>query len=256
MRNWINTFAILVALITTSCAFQNPMVRKIDSNYVHIKLEYQINVCNLFIAKCSDHETKDTGSAVIIANNKVEDKTYILSAAHVCNAGPEASEIPPFIKVRTSKEKMVLFDIDGKETEGKVLAVDKNIDLCLIEAPYLNRMPIVISNRSPKRNDYISTVGSPWGVRTHKDNDQENDNQPFIFEGRFQGYVSREIEDDKKIEDAVYIIDAMPGQSGSPILDINGRLVGIVSRTIMPNMKIALSPTLKQIKEFLDTYMP
>ena len=51
---------------------------------------------------------------------------------------------------------------------------------------------------------------------------------------------------------AMYSLPATGGSSGSPILDENGRLVGMVHSVINGFRQIVVSPRLEDMNEFLD----
>ena len=119
---------------------------------------------------------------------------YIISAAHVI--GPQS-----FVKVRWA---------DGFETTGQVLRRDDRRDVALIKADAHQAAPLALMTRTPAIGEQVYAIGAPIAL---------------------QGTVTRGIVSaNRSLSEFSFIqSDAAvnPGNSGGPLLDENGEVIGI-----------------------------
>jgi len=142
---------------------------------------------------------RSTGSGVIVS-----DEGYIITNAHVVQGARSIR-----VKVtKPSKSQDPLF-------EGKLIGMDRQLDLALlkIEASGLSALPFGNST-SLKQGELVLAFGSPMGM----------DNS--VTMGIVSSVARQLTEDDPKI---FIQTDAPinPGNSGGPLVDSEGRLVGI-----------------------------
>tara|TARA_R110002110_G_scaffold10402_6_gene51142 strand:- start:7485 stop:8150 length:666 start_codon:yes stop_codon:yes gene_type:complete len=172
------------------------------------------------------------GSGSIVAHDK-RLGTLILTAGHVC----VLTDAPPR-KEGSAPYKWTLSVTDKTETVYPAMEafVVRDFDACiinttLIDAPFLN-----LSEDGPKVGARVSNIAAPFGVFA-KD-------VSLIFEGRYAG--------DFKIRSNLlissYTMPAAAGASGSPVLNREGEIIGIISQVNGYFHHIALSPTHAQLK--------
>jgi serine protease Do len=144
----------------------------------------------------------DEGSAVLVSSDG-----YLLTAAHVVGDAPE-------VKVRWS---------DGVETVAEVVRVSRGRDVALLKTDARSHAPLGIRRDEPTIGEPVFAVGSTMG-------------------DRFQSSVTKGVMSaDRIIDGYAYIqsdVTVGPGASGGPLLDAQGRVIGVTVRGI-----VALTPT-------------
>jgi len=225
---------LFVTTLTTSCVTQNTASIVPDEQFIFIKQDYVANVCNLLTGECKRGLAKESGSGVIIGHDLAKNKSYILTAAHVCIAGPVPDQIPPYIKYDIPLSNLVVYDSKNRSHNAKIFAFDRTTDLCLVESERIDRHAITLAKKAPENRDRVTNVAAPYGMW--------KDGTGVLYEGSFFHILGR---------DAYYTLTVMPGSSGSPIVNKSGKLVGIISRGT-DNGEVAISPTYGQIRTFLE----
>ena len=180
-----------------------------------------------------------TGSGSVIATTF--DGSYILTAAHLCNhqkelqvlndinneteADDEFTEIVLIYKVR---------DISNFAYRAKVVGYDNDLDACISFVWGLFRPALAISNDPPVIGEKYYNISAPAGFF-------EEDLVP-LFEGRYIGsYKGAD----------TYTIPAVGGSSGSPIINSDGELVGIIYARLSRFHHISLSSDYSKLKNFI-----
>ena len=142
-------------------------------------------------------------------------RRYLLTARHVCDSA-----------------MLGLLFVDGRPL--RVLKKSTAYDLCLVQ-PLRRSGGLELAKRAPRFHDNAWTLGYPGGI-------------PFAqyYEGHFAGQFDV---GDGLMADA-YSFPAAGGQSGSPILDEQGRVVGLLAwRFELTGTAIAVRWA--QIREFV-----
>ncbi|MFT3881745.1 MAG: trypsin-like peptidase domain-containing protein [Gemmatales bacterium] len=159
------------------------------------------------------------GSGVIVSEDGL-----ILTAGHV---------VPP-----PGEELIVQFS-DGKKVKAKALGADKNIDTGLAQITEKGKYPFVKMGKSAnlKKGDWVLAIGNPGGYRA--------DRKPPIRLGRVLSLPNRDA-------NALWIVtDATvaPGDSGGPLFNMDGEVVGIhsnISPEITQNRHVAIDDFTKR----------
>jgi hypothetical protein len=109
----------------------------------------------------------------------------------------------------------------GLEAVGRVSAVRTRQDLAVIEVPALAGQPsIPLRERPPVVGEAVFALGHPYGVR-----------QPYGFlEGTLRWSMTEGIVSAVGPSAVQISAPVNPGNSGGPIVDAEGQLIGVVSR--------------------------
>jgi serine protease Do len=140
----------------------------------------------------------DWGSGALVSNDG-----YIVTAAHV--VGDATS-----VKIRWS---------DDVETLGTVVRVSKGRDVALIKTEPHGRLPLGLRRDPPQVGDPVFAIGA-------------------LYEQKFQGTVTRGVVSAERVFDGyAYLqsdVTVAPGASGGPLLDAQGRIVGLTVKGLAP----------------------
>jgi len=171
-------------------------------------------------------------SGFIIANEG--HRSVVLTAAHFCLKNMNDKEI-------SFHDDFFISTLDDRHVNGKIIAIDPTIDVCLLATPHIGLGSVKFSPYPPDVADEVINIGAPAGMYDR--------DLVMIYEGRYMGIKQRCITNKSC---AIYNIPAYPGSSGSFILDSNGRLIGMVSATIGGFFHMAMSPTWEQMIRFVE----
>jgi len=118
---------------------------------------------------------------------------------------------------------------DGRQGEARVTARDRENDLALlrVSAPDLRAAPVGDSRRL-QVGELILAVGHPWGVRETATLGIVSATGP----GTWMGRTRRDL--------LQADVTLAPGSSGGPLADARGRVVGIASMVMSPNIALAV----------------
>jgi S1-C subfamily serine protease len=155
----------------------------------------------------SKGRTMSIGSGVVVS-----DKGVILTNYHV---------------IAGAKKLLITF-YDGHESEATVLAAQPEKDLAVLQAKSLpdDLPPATLgSSKDLQPGDEVVAVGFPFGIG------------PSVTSGVVSG-LNREFESPDKKQDLDNLIQfdaaANPGNSGGPLVNMNGEVVGIVTAILNP----------------------
>lgn len=138
---------------------------------------------------------------------------YIVTARHVCDSA-----------------MLGLLFVDGKP--HRVLRKSPKYDLCLV-SPLRRPGGLELARRAPRAYDNAWTLGHPGGVPMQ------------YYEGHYSGTFNAE-----GVDADAYSFPAAGGQSGSPVLDESGRVVGLIAWRFELTGQ-ALAVKWSQLREFL-----
>jgi len=172
------------------------------------------------------------GSGTIVGHNE-EHGTMVLTAGHVCvmSGFPVPPEGTPPLKW-----KLKVVDKNDVAYEAKVAFVAKEFDACLINVDLMSGPALELGPRPLIVGDTVTTISAPFAVF--------GAGVSLIYEGRSAGTFT--IDTDTLI--ALYTIPSAQGSSGAPILDINGKIVGLVSQVNGSFHHITISPTHEELE--------
>jgi S1-C subfamily serine protease len=164
------------------------------------------------------------GSGVLVSMDG-----YILTDAHVVGL----------------EKTVVLRWSDGLETEGKVIRLHKKRDVALIKADPHGRSPLPLRTTPLQVGDTIFAIGAP------------------LFE-QLQGTVTKGIVSAHRIEEGMTLIQTdmaiNHGNSGGPVLDEKGYVVGLTEAGLQPGYGIQIGinyfTPIKDVLDFLSLDIP
>ena len=126
---------------------------------------------------------------------------YILTNAHVVDGAKE-------VQVRT---------IDKRELTGKVIGSDKRTDVALVKVDANDLMPVKIGDPAKLRTgEWVAAIGSPFGL--------ENTVTAGIVSAK-----GRSLPQDSYVPFIQTDVAVNPGNSGGPLFNMDGEVVGINS---------------------------
>ena len=187
------------------------------SVYLDRKNVHEENFVNIRITKTySPSDTSDPetlldnieiyeGTASGLAIKTLDSKTYIITAAHLCDAfssGPKDLE---------SETKITITDIDSVLHEGDIIFISEEPDLCLI-ASNMQKVETIQFSEMPDVGDKVYAISSPLEI--------SQDGVLLHFEGFFSGCDENNI--------CFYTIPATNGSSGSVVFNQSGRAIGMI----------------------------
>lgn len=135
----------------------------------------------------------DTGSG---SGFFVSGEGYLLTNYHVVGSAR-------FVKVKLPT---------GRELVGEVIRSDKKQDVALVKTEAINLLPIPLRANEPNIGEDVFALGSPLGEKFNT----------TLTKGVLSGY--RNNDDIRYLQSDVAIL---PGNSGGPLLDAKGSVVGI-----------------------------
>ena len=152
-----------------------------------------------------------TGSGMAV--DIIKSEMIVLTAGHVCS-----TKLNGFITKYSLT--ITVMDHSGRIHQSHVIksSFDNSMgspDLCALYVPTLNLKKVQISGRPPQIGDDLYYMGAPKGV-------YHNPIAP-IFKGTYSGIIDP--------SSALCTFPATGGSSGSSVLNLNNRLVGILYAT-------------------------
>ena len=118
---------------------------------------------------------------------------------------------------------------DGRQIEARVTARDRENDLALLRVPALHLPAVTLGDsRNLRVGEIILAIGHPWGVRETATLGIVS----AVGSGTWMGQARREV-----VQADVRLA---PGNSGGPLADAQGRVVGIASMVMSPGIALAV----------------
>mgnify|MGYP003652394075 CR=1 FL=1 len=115
-----------------------------------------------------------------------------------------------------------------------MVKVDFNSDICLLYNENISGPALKLASKKPEYTEKVYNIASPLGI-SHKE-------MVLLFEGFFSGNIDLK---------SYYTIPTAQGSSGSPILNSDGELVGMIHSVHTRFHHIAVSPTYTTLWNFL-----
>jgi S1-C subfamily serine protease len=192
---------------------------------------------------CIESEFRMTASAFVVDID--DDGAYLMTAAHVCDSTDDLKNIriDPLQKI-FQKPKISLVseeyrgsDIRGAEHVLKIVAATKpeEDDICILYGDSIKGEPLTMAPVMPDNGEKVYNMSAPTGYSFK--------NMVPIFEGRYSGINPEGW--------AIYTIPVIGGSSGSPILNRDGQVVGMIVMRLSRFHHVSLSPQRATMESFL-----
>lgn len=214
---------IVFCMLMVSCC---PGYKKISlNNYFHSNADKATVYIKVDVLT-NEGITSSSGTGVAIDRDISADKSLILTAGHIC---------VETIRPNVVSEKMTVYTISGDGFYSKIISIDPDFDLCLIEIS--KSLPIAkIAKKEPKTGDLIMYSGYPAGLY-----------MPGT-KHYFQGFMAGK----DQLGDHLYNIPATGGSSGSPIYNSDKEIVAIVSAVMIDFEHMTFAVGTNNIRNFRD----
>ena len=224
-----------VLLFFNSCAYNTKLNQASKIKKTFVKMDVSI-----VLVRCVDNQCQSmrAGSVASGAGVKYAGKTHILTANHVCDYSDIVG--PATAAGYTPKITISAIDVSGHKYVLKIVKQNAAADLCLLTGENLNISTLKLSGSPPEKNEKYYNFAAPAGIF--------NPGVVPLYEGRYAGLFYGIY--------ALYTIPVYPGSSGSPIVNSDGELVGMVHSVHRNFHHVSFSSTYKQISVFLSVAKP
>ena len=199
---------------------------------------------------CEEIKGRSSGTGFAVVTTKEKNKTHIVTAAHVCSA----AMAPPFDIFQlfisgleiTEFERKIFVDDGVSQVEANILAADFKHDTCLLEINVDVNKKFEISDVGLKYSEKVYNIGAPAGFYEA--------GAKYYNEGHYMGVVFTEsLFSDEPYLQQVFSIPAVGGLSGSPLINEEGRIIGMIHSVRMDYPYVTFSCTIDNLKELIDS---
>lgn len=226
---WVACFGLLLAVLSASAPAADPPAKwdpaRVTGPEDVSELKALQATVNAAVEKCRPATValkyrSSNGSGVIISEDGL-----VLTAAHVIRDYDESYKgkgDPPALPF-TSGKKVTIMLPDGKEVTGKTLGINARMDSGMVQitdkGPNNGKWPFcpVVKSADVKKGQWVMALGHPDGPKEGR--------QPVARLGRVLANNSGFMRTDCTI---------VGGDSGGPLFDLSGNVIGIHSRMVFP----------------------
>ena len=219
---------VLPFLMMLSCAhiqYEHERSSLPRSSFVEIMTTISTKSCSGEECELSVGNSVSSGSIIRVD----EDGAYIIGANHVCEL--KDNEAAGMVSVTFKAMGM-----SGKAHEAYILTTDAENDLCAMYVPGMGGTAIQLRDHPPKYGEKAYNLASPRGAAYAP-------KTVPVFMGYYSGRDGRW---------DVYTIPAAGGSSGSPIVDVDGQLIGIIQAHLRGFNHLTISSNYHKIKKMVD----
>jgi len=245
-------FLIIVSLGLSSCVSGCTTLRVKNQNkekeilprnsFVQIQQSVELEGCGADKStqetKCQKAVMRYVSSGAYVFHSEIDESvSYVITAGHSCqNSVPKEQHIDGY-KIINKGSLFKVVDLSGFQHDATVVAINKRFDLCLMKVSdvIVKTSVLKMADKEPQKGETVINMAAPHGLYWS--------GTVLIFKGQFSGYHSRGY--------SVYTIPTKPGSSGSPIIDKDNKLVGIIFAGYPMIENVGLSSPLVAIKVFL-----
>ena len=250
----ISAFLFSFALVTACCVHQNPFfgshtLRKAKKSVVKIEGLTTVKFTKTSSNSISEAslELRTTASGAIVKHYK--DLTIILTAAHVCGlmGDQQLTMIKSFVNPGEKlislaiDTKLQIFEVEGRTFNAIQIYAQRRTDTCVIATNKISQNALDIAGKEAEIGEEVFNIGLPNGIWSP--------NFIPMFDGRYLGQIYFR---PSRAKASVYSVPGAPGQSGSPIMNSYGQVVGMIHSVYRRYNHLSLSSTSEQIRSVLN----
>ncbi len=126
--------------------------------------------------------------------------------------------------------RLCMQTLDGRDLPVRVAARNPDLDLALLHTPADDLPPVSVGNSSRLRvGELVFAIGHPWG-------------QPWVVTaGIVSGLGEAETRNGQRVAFIRSDVRLAPGNSGGPLLDARGRVIGINAMVFGGDLAVAIA---------------
>lgn len=198
---------------------------------VSVVLEREINGYK----QTAEFSSVGSGSVIDI----LDEHSIILTANHVCD--PLQAGMPQSSIVTVKDTYIEITGYYGDVYDAEILYSDIDYDLCLLKVEGVWTVPIAIAHQPTNPGDRIYNMAAPTGFFSP--------GMVPLFEGFHSGNLGP-----LGYQDTIYTIPTKGGSSGSPVLNSEGEVIGVIHSAIGGVESIAIACTWEELESFMFRY--
>lgn len=170
-------------------------------------------------------------------------RSLIMSAAHVCDEITADGLLPPLLAMMGYRAEVLsqslhvkVTDVHGNQVKATIAKKFAESDICFLHTSGGDFAQAKLADTAPQYGDRVWNIAAPTGAFAP--------GMVPLFDGYYVG--------DKTIEErnvSTYTLPVAPGSSGSPVLNEDGEVLGIISMGNMMLKHIAYASTLAETKQ-------
>jgi S1-C subfamily serine protease len=242
---YLISILLTVALLASCCS---PVIGKKQvknstraNDLFKVESFVMIRVLHLLLyLDCSENnQCKDTvtssiegaGSGFIVGSRG--NKSYIITAAHVCSSFNHIA-ISQLLNLSTA-DHFIVRSGTGIAAEAKIIAEDRDLDICLLEADKIIGPSLKIAERPPLLHEKIYNMSNIASLAIK--------NAVPVFDGYYIGNSKRTM---------IFTITSYPGSSGSPVMNSKNEVYTIITSASTAIQNYGLGPKHKDFVNFIQ----
>lgn len=199
---------------------------------ISIVLEREING----YGQIAEFSSMGSGSVIDVT----DEYSIVLTANHVCDPLQAGMPLQTNL-VRVKDTYIEITGYYGGAYPAEILYSDIDYDLCLLKVEGTWAVPIAIANEPVPVGERVYNMAAPTGFFSP--------GMVPLFEGFSSGNLGP-----LGYQDTIYTIPTKGGSSGSPVLNSEGEIIGVVHSAIGGVESIAVACTWEELESFIFRY--